>query len=94
MEQHSQQRITCEIEFADPRGVSELADVWLLRDDHVLTSWRNVVLQITKVGVEIFRQKPSFISTLIGTDKKDEIIATVYRNVVDDIIDKRNIGEK
>jgi len=94
MEQYSQQRITCEIEFADPRGVSELADVWLLRDDHVLTSWRNVVLQITKVGVEIFRNKPSFLSTLIGASRNEEVIATIYRNVVDEIIDKRNTGEK
>lgn len=93
MEQ-DEERLTCEIEYADKNYVSELSDVWLVRNGHVLASWRNVVLNVTKVGVEICRQKPSFLPSLIGRGKSDEIIATIYRNVVDDIIDKRNVGEK
>lgn len=93
MEQ-DEERITCEIEYADKNHVSEISDVWLVRNGHVLASWRNVVLQITKVGVEIYRYKPSFLPSLIGKGNQDEVIATVYRNVVDEIIDKRNVGEK
>jgi hypothetical protein len=90
----TKERITCEIEYSDPKYVSELSDVWILRNGHVLAAYRNVSLTINKLGVEIFRNNQGFIKSLVSMGKPDEVIAIVYRNVVDEIIDKRNIGEK
>lgn len=92
-------KITCEIEYTDPNHVSELSDVWILgytdnkQEGEVIASWRNVMIQVNKIGVEVFRTKPSLVRDLIGFWRPDDIIATIFRSHVDEIIDRRN-GDK
>jgi hypothetical protein len=94
------ERIICEIEYNDPRRVSELADVWIVRKDEnetegkIIAAYRNVTVQVNKLGVEIFRNNQSMLKGMFGIGNPDEVISIVYRNTIDEIVDRRNVVEK
>ena len=87
-------KLTCIIEYTDPHRVSELSDVWITRNGNVLVGYRRVSVSVNILGVEIFRNNQSFVQGLVGLGKPDDIISTIYRNVIDEIIDRRNDGDR
>lgn len=84
-------KLICTIEYDDPGSTTFLCDVWLTCNNRTIAAWRNVMVDVKQVGVEIFRQRPSGLLSLAGLGKPDEVISTIYRNEVDQIVDKRNI---
>lgn len=85
--------ITCEIEYSDKRGVSDLCDVWIIRDGEVLSAYRNVTIDVNRLGIEIFRNNQGLLKSMMGLGNPDEVISVIYRNVIDEIIDKREKDE-